>query len=129
MDVVTSLQIKRDSACKVKHFECAHASPSSSMMCRHDDDVLDDEENPFAGNGFWPMSALPDGTYDVIVVDVDDIDDATVHIELVITAGDAKGDVVSVRGTRPRADSLSLLGEPGRLDVVDGRPSLTLDVL
>ena len=72
------------------------------------------------------MSALDDGSYDVIVVDVEEIDDKSIRVELVITAGPRKGEVTSVRGAIRVTNALSLLGEPGVLTVANGQPSLAL---
>ncbi|MEY2448880.1 MAG: hypothetical protein QOH79_2356 [Acidimicrobiaceae bacterium] len=72
------------------------------------------------------MFRLPDGTYDVLVVDATADGDA-LAIEITIIGGDHKGDVVSVRATGLGVDELDLLGVPGTLHVVDGAPRLTVD--
>ena len=56
---------------------------------------------------------LPDGTYDVFVVDaaVDATSDApALHLEVTILAGDHKGEVVSVRAEGLGVDELEALG-------------------
>jgi len=74
---------------------------------------------------------LPDGTYDVIVVDAEDSGNGDVHLELTITLGPFVGHVISLRGrhvddrnrsTTP-SDPIALLGVPGTLRVRDGVPS------
>lgn len=70
------------------------------------------------------MSELVDGTYDVMVVDVACDEKDGMRVDVVITSGPAKGTVASLR-TRARDDGgVSLLGENGVLQVVDGAPSL-----
>lgn len=75
------------------------------------------------------MATLPDGSYDVIVIDVEEIDDGDVRIELTITLGAHVGRVVALRrhhvdiGEEQKDDPLSLLGVAGTLRVRDGLPS------
>jgi hypothetical protein len=75
------------------------------------------------------MANLPDGTYDVIVIDVEEIEDGDVRIELTITLGPHVGRVVALRRhhvesvTGPVHDALALLGVPGTLRVRQGRPT------
>lgn len=68
---------------------------------------------------------LDDGTYEAIVFDADDDDDA-VTVELTIIAGDHKGEVISVRGAFD-GDALDLLGVPATVTVADGQPSVSFD--
>ena len=70
---------------------------------------------------------LPDGTYDALVVDARDEGDGTFHLEVTITMGEHKGDVVHVRGPLPGRDELDLLAAPATLVVRDGQPSVSLD--
>ncbi len=76
------------------------------------------------------MQTLPDGSYDVIVVDVEPTDDGDLRIELAITLGPHIGRLVALRrhhveGARASAepDPVALLGIPGTLRVHDGRPT------
>lgn len=72
-------------------------------------------------------AALPDGTYDVFVVDAEEADDGTVTgVELTVLAGEHKGEVVRLGGRIDR-DAVDLLGTPGTLVVADGAPKLTLE--
>ncbi|MDQ1404171.1 MAG: hypothetical protein QOG03_2487 [Actinomycetota bacterium] len=74
------------------------------------------------------MDALDDGRYDVFVVDVEEDDENDVtHLDLTITSGARKGEVVRVRATNLRRDPVALLGLPGSMEVIDGRPSVTFD--
>lgn len=70
---------------------------------------------------------LPDGRYDVLVVDAHADDDGTLHLELTVTSGEHKGEVVPIRGALPGADEIDLLAAPATLVVSDGQPSVTLD--
>ena len=74
------------------------------------------------------MTALPDGTYDVIVVDVATTDDGDARIELTITLGPHIGRLLTLRLHHLRRsdgddEPLSLLGVPGTLTVRQGRPT------
>lgn len=64
---------------------------------------------------------LPDGTYEALIVDA-----ADGRLEVTITTGDHKGEVVMLRGGFPGRDDLDLLAEPATLTVVDGVPRLRL---
>jgi hypothetical protein len=71
---------------------------------------------------------LNDGTYAVVVVDVaeqpcNDI----VQLELVITTGASKGEVIAVNASRLQRDAIELLGLPGTLTVDDGVPRVIID--
>ena len=71
---------------------------------------------------------LDDGTYDAIVVDADpDGADDHVRLELTITSGPRKGQVVAVRATNLGVAPLDALGLPATLVVRDGRPCVVLD--
>jgi hypothetical protein len=67
--------------------------------------------------GFIAMGPIADGTYDVFVV----------RIELAITTGPSKGEVVSLRVNGIDRDALAMLGTPGTLTVVDGEPNMQFD--
>jgi hypothetical protein len=73
------------------------------------------------------MAMLPDGAYDVIVVDAESTDDGDVRIELTITLGPHVGRVVALRSAhvdtrRGDMEPLALLGLPGTLVVREGQP-------
>jgi hypothetical protein len=75
---------------------------------------------------------LDDGTYDVFVVDAEEVpaapgQPATLRLDLTILAGPHKGEVVTTQAVGLRIDELDALGLPGTLTVVDGRPSVTID--
>lgn len=73
---------------------------------------------------------LADGTYDAFVIDAEEIgpgDQGAVRVELTITSGEHKGDVVAVRGHFGRGSAIDLLGMPAILVVAEGVPRLELD--
>lgn len=71
---------------------------------------------------------LPDGSYDVFVVDLAPLAEGEGwSLELTILGGDHKGDVVTVAAEGLDADELDLLGTPGTLVVADGTPSVNLE--
>jgi hypothetical protein len=71
---------------------------------------------------------LPDGTYDVFVVDADAAEPAgALSLDLTILAGDHKGEMVSMRAEGLGVDELDVLGTPGTLTVTTGEPSLVLE--
>jgi hypothetical protein len=77
------------------------------------------------------MQMIPDGTYDVIVVDAEPGDDGELHIEVTISLGPRVGDVIRLRGhhvertrgAKESDDPFALLGIPGTLRVRDGQPT------
>ena len=76
------------------------------------------------------MKTLPDGVYDVIVVDAETTDDGDVRIELTITLGPHVGRLVALRGrhvdpsgAHATTDPVTLLGIPGTLRVRAGEPT------
>ena len=74
---------------------------------------------------------LDDGTYDALVVDADEVDgaDGVVSVELALSSGPHKGDVVAVRGRFPVGHPIELLGLPATLTVEGGRPSVVVEGL
>lgn len=70
---------------------------------------------------------LPDGHYDAIVVDAEEVDEATTALQLTVLAGPEKGRVIDVRGPRGSHDPVDLLGIPATITVADGAPSIRLE--
>ena len=70
---------------------------------------------------------LPDGSYDVFVVDAAADGPGALRLDVTILAGDQKGEVVSVRAQGLAVDELGALGLPGTLTVAGGEPSLALE--
>lgn len=73
------------------------------------------------------MSAMPDGRYDVFVVDAETIDEQTMRVELAMVTGEDKGEVFAVRGPHLADDPVELLGLPAILVVTDGVPRLHVE--
>ena len=71
------------------------------------------------------VCVLPDGTYDAIVVDAEE-DEHGARMELTITAGTHKGEVVAVRSEGGTFDPLDVLGLPARLVVANQTPRVEL---
>ncbi|MEQ1788343.1 MAG: hypothetical protein ABL966_14920 [Acidimicrobiales bacterium] len=69
---------------------------------------------------------LPDGAYDVIVVDAEREADG-LRLDLTILAGAHKGEMVSTHATGLAVDEIGALGTPGTLTVRGGEPSLVLE--
>lgn len=73
------------------------------------------------------MPMLPDGSYDVVVVDAETDEEGTRRIELVVTLGPHVGRVVTLASRRgaPRddGDDVALLGVAGTLRVRGGVPA------
>jgi hypothetical protein len=65
---------------------------------------------------------LADGVYDAFVVWAETRDDGALALDLTITAGARKGDVVSVRATNAPRDAIDLVGLPCTLRVSAGQP-------
>ena len=74
------------------------------------------------------MSELPDGEYSIFIIDAEIHDDDELRVELTITSGEFKGEVLAVRASHLRADPLELMGMPGTLFVRDGAPHVAIDV-
>jgi hypothetical protein len=67
---------------------------------------------------------LADGVYDAFVVWAETRDDGAIALDLTITSGARKGDVVSVRATNTPRDAIDLVGLPCTLHVRAGEPSV-----
>lgn len=73
------------------------------------------------------MTALEDGTYDVIVVEATTRADGTITLELAVSSGPHRGEVVAVNATHLAREWTELLATPGTLTVRNGEPRVTLD--
>jgi hypothetical protein len=67
---------------------------------------------------------LADGVYDAFVVWAETRDDGSIALDLTITTGALKGEVVSVRATRVSQDAIDLVGMPCTLQVRAGEPAV-----
>ena len=72
---------------------------------------------------------LSDGNYDVFIVDAREDEEIlrAMHIDVAITSGAHKGDVITMRASNMQRDAITLIGMPATLRVVDGVPRLTID--
>jgi hypothetical protein len=78
------------------------------------------------------MAKLPDGHYDAIVIEAEELADGGIRLDLTVTLGPHIGRVIALRehhvDARKRQvpvdlDPLELLGVPGTLTVREGAPS------
>ena len=69
---------------------------------------------------------LDDGTYDAIIVDAERDEDG-IRLELTITAGPHKGEIVAVRASTVTMDPLDVLGIPARIVVTNNSPRVELE--
>lgn len=83
-----------------------------------------DEVDPVPQTG---VGGLEDGSYDAFVVEAAETADGGTHLDLTITVGEHKGQVVSVASTAPLGDPLDLLGMPATVVVSFGLPSVRID--
>jgi hypothetical protein len=70
---------------------------------------------------------LDDGTYEVIVIDAEERADGVIAIELAVSSGAHRGEVISIATNTLQASWIDLLAAPGTLIVTNGQPDLTLD--
>ena len=73
------------------------------------------------------MSMLEDGTYDVMVVDAQEHADSAIALELVVSSGPLRGEVVRVLATNIGRTWADLLAAPATLIVHNGEPRVTFD--
>jgi hypothetical protein len=65
---------------------------------------------------------LADGVYDAFIVWAEQRDDGALALDLTITTGAHKGNVVSVRAVNAPRDAIELVGLPCTLRVSGGQP-------
>lgn len=74
---------------------------------------------------------LVDGTYDTFVVDaheqVGDDGEPSMLLELTVTTGEHKGEVVTIAARGLPGTEIDLLGMPATLTVADGTPTVRID--
>jgi hypothetical protein len=70
---------------------------------------------------------LPDGDYEVFVIDCDEPEGDRRSLDLTIISGPHKGEVLTVVAVGLEGDFTDLIGMPGTVVVVEGRPSLTIE--
>ncbi|MEO6989644.1 MAG: hypothetical protein ABI239_13475 [Aquihabitans sp.] len=71
---------------------------------------------------------LEDGTYDAIVVDANDgPSNDVVSLELAVTSGPHRGQVITINASGLNRDPIELLAVPATITVLDGKPVVQLD--
>ncbi len=71
------------------------------------------------------MSEISEGSHDAMVIDAREDDDGLVHLELAVTSGAHKGEVVRVATRSLARDALDALGLPVTIHVHEGVPRVT----
>ena len=73
------------------------------------------------------VAPLPDGTYSAFIVDADTVETDVLSLDVTITSGPHRGELLTVRATGlTRRDPVHLLGQPCDLIVTDGAPRIVL---
>ena len=76
---------------------------------------------------------LPDGTYDVFIVDAEDAPPADgaaspgTQLDLTVTSGPHKAETLVLRSTTWLGDPIDLIGMPATMTVTLGVPSVRID--
>jgi hypothetical protein len=73
---------------------------------------------------------LEDGSYEGLIVDAEvtpEGEEGVLRVEIAISSGRHKGEVVAVRGRFPGRSDIDLLAAPAVLVVADGEPAVHLD--
>jgi hypothetical protein len=70
--------------------------------------------------------AIADGTYDVVIIEARETGEDALILELVITSGAHRGEVVRVHAHSLGVMWVDLLGTPATLTVSEGRPRVSL---
>jgi hypothetical protein len=107
--------IKDGSGVQVKHFPCI----ARGVLARW-------TAPPFVCKAL-DVCALDDGTYDAVVVDAAQDADGVMHIELTVSSGAHRGDVVKVAARDVRRSWIDLLGSPATLTVEGGTPRVDFE--
>ena len=71
------------------------------------------------------MRAIDDGSYDVVVIEALEVGDGSLLLELVITAGAHRGEVLLVHARSLDLGWTDWLGAPATLTVSGGKPHLS----
>ena len=107
--------MKVDESAQVKHFPFSTRRLIASCI------------ETLAAATVFEMDPLGDGDYDVIVVDVEAGADDALVLDLMVTSGARRGEIVRVHARGLDRGWVELLGVPATLTVTDGRPRVTLD--
>lgn len=70
---------------------------------------------------------LEDGLYEVIIISADELSDGALSIDLVITTGDKRGNLLTLRAKNlTYRDQIDLLAHPCQVRVQNGEPEILL---
>ncbi|HPU40072.1 MAG TPA: hypothetical protein PLS63_10910 [Microthrixaceae bacterium] len=78
-------------------------------------------------SGQTPGVPLDDGTYDAFVIEAEGTAEGGTRVDLTITAGEHKGQVLSLASSTSLGDPIELLGMPATITVSFGTPSVQFD--
>ena len=70
------------------------------------------------------MFELEDGMYDVVVLEAREDDNATLHLQLAVSSGAHRGEVVHVTAKGLQRSWIDVLALPATLEVRDGEPTV-----
>jgi len=82
---------------------------------------------------------LPDGDYEAVVIDAEEVegeevegeevegDGVALSIELLVVSGEHKGEVVPIRVSGWFRDAAAVLGLPATITVADGTPAVLIE--
>lgn len=73
---------------------------------------------------------LPDGTYDVFVVNADDLPTAggaTTALEMTIVSGEFRSETLALTAPHRLGEPVDLIGMPATLTIEAGNPSVRID--
>ena len=73
------------------------------------------------------MPQLDDGVYDGIVIDAKEIGDEAIHIEVALSSGPRKGEIITISARHLRRSWLELLGMPVTISVAHGEPQIEFE--
>jgi cell division protein FtsX len=73
------------------------------------------------------MPALEDGRYDVIVVEATEDPDDVMRLDVAISSGPHRGEVISITAVHLGRSWIDALAAPATLTVEEGRPVLSFD--
>jgi hypothetical protein len=72
------------------------------------------------------VCAIDDGTYDVVIIEARETGEDALILELVITSGTHRGELVRVHAHSLDVTWVDLLGTPATLTVSHGQPRISL---
>lgn len=92
--------------------------------------MTEDHNDVEALGGVGP---LPDGTYDVFIIDTEVVPDrrkpgtSALQLDLTVIAGEFKGEVLTLSSANLANDAIDMIGMPATMTIDGGRPNLIFD--